>query len=152
MAMKGDVSVRSVAPYYLELHIMPINFQTFWPLIWSIDQYKGTMPNTNQLSSSGGQNYEKTKWKLNFDRYIESIPPYYYDYINNYLSYLKVPSLKRASSDSIIFGNNNFLYTLTKDITNSQLNIQQKIEAKFLKNKKEHTEKVKAFDCCQNLK
>lgn len=30
-------------PYYLALWVMPLNFEEFWPLIWNIDNYKGTI-------------------------------------------------------------------------------------------------------------
>mmetsp|Transcript_4498 Transcript_4498/g.4220 ORF Transcript_4498/g.4220 Transcript_4498/m.4220 type:complete len:104 (+) Transcript_4498:45-356(+) len=80
-AKVGDMSILSIAPYALSLLVMPLNFKVFWPLVWTIDEFKGK--NT----------YEKTRWKLGFDKYVETLPSYYYDYLNSYLRFLEVPSL-----------------------------------------------------------
>jgi hypothetical protein len=60
---------------------MPLNFPEFWPLVNSIDTYKTA------------QSYEKTKWRLNFQKYNEILPGYYNDYLNSYLRHLNAPDL-----------------------------------------------------------
>lgn len=75
------MSVMNIVPYYFSLHIMPLNFPEFWPLINSIETYKTS------------QSYEKTRWRLNFQKYNEILPGYYNDYINSYLKHLNAHDL-----------------------------------------------------------
>ncbi len=100
-----DLSVMINVPYFFSLHVMPLNFTEFWPLAASIDDYR-----------EGPQSYEKTKWKLAFQKYIEKLPPYYNDYLNSYLKYLKAPQLLLPSSEQIILSRNSILTQLFKEL------------------------------------
>jgi hypothetical protein len=60
---------------------MPLNFPEFWPLIFSIDKYKNA------------ESYEKTKWRLAFQKYNEILPGYYNDYLNSFLRHLNAQEL-----------------------------------------------------------
>lgn len=95
-AKNYDLSIMGLVPYHLVLCVMPLNFLEFWPLMQSIDQYKG-----NINVSHDKMQYEKTKWKLAFDKYLEKIPDYYNDYINSYLKHLRVPSLYLKQTDTV---------------------------------------------------
>ena len=76
-----DMTVMNNVPYFFQLQIMPLNFPEFWPLINSLDRYKS------------GESYEKTKWRLAFSKYQETIPGYYNDYINSFLRHLNAEEL-----------------------------------------------------------
>ena len=74
---------------------MPLNFPEFWPLISTIEDYK-----------SSQQSYEKTKWRLNFQKYNEILPGYYNDFINSYLKHLNASELSLKSTKQVYLDNN----------------------------------------------
>ena len=99
-----DMSIMGVVPYLLAFCVMPLNFQEFWPLINRIDDYKGT-----HISDPSKATYEKTKWKLAWEKYIEKVPAYYNDYINNFLKFKNAPTLYLPNTEKVYLANNKLL-------------------------------------------
>jgi hypothetical protein len=89
-----DMTVMNHVPYFFQLQIMPLNFPEFWPLINAIDRYKS------------GESYEKTKWRLAFQKYNEILPGYYNDYLNSYLRHLNAEELCLKQTKQIYLDNN----------------------------------------------
>jgi hypothetical protein len=77
-----DLTVMDSVSYFFTLHVMPLNFPEFWPLVQSIQTYKSS------------ESYERTRWRLAFQKYNEILPGYFNDYINSYLRYLKADDLQ----------------------------------------------------------
>lgn len=92
-------------PYFFMIQVMPFNFTEFWPLMQTLGEYK--------KSSSG---YDKTKWKLSFQKYIEKLPAYYNDYINSYLKHVEAHDLLLPQTDRVYFHNNNHLTQCVREL------------------------------------
>ncbi|CDW91762.1 UNKNOWN [Stylonychia lemnae] len=127
-------------PYFFSIHVMPLNYQEFWPLVSTINEFRGQQ-----------QGYEKTKWKLAFQKYIEKIPPYYNDYLNSYLKYLKADELLLTPTDKIYFTNNQYLANAVRDLKFSIGQQEAHHEQAFQKYKREHQIPKQNYSCCQNL-
>eukprot|EP00347_Sterkiella_histriomuscorum_P015237 403357791 len=127
-------------PYFMTIQVMPLNFVEFWPLINNISDYK-----------SVSQGYEKTKWKLAYQKYIEKLPTYYNEYINSYLKYLQAGDLLLPQTDKIYFSNNQILSQAYRELKTIQSQQESSHEQTFMKCKDQHNQIRASYSCCQNL-
>lgn len=139
-ALDFDLTVMNNVPYYFQLQVMPLNFPEFWPLINSIDRYKSS------------ESYEKTKWRLAFQKYNENLPGYYNDYLNSFLRHLNATELSLKWTKQVYLDNNIPLQHAVNRALAYQDQVEKGHEAAFKNYLHEHAQGKNQETCCQNVR